>query len=176
MRVPCVWLVAALAAGCALNRPATTVPAESPVRANLRSAAADILKRNATGDGWEASGLTSDTAGQTAADPDDSWDENTARLTFTPVDPDGRARELTTADLADLLGRVRADVKRAVLAADGEVLDTTDGEQYRERGFELNYKLDKVAGRVRGRAAPASGAADEPAVRLELTVRERPAK
>jgi hypothetical protein len=151
-------------------------PPVSPVRTTLIDSAGAILEKNLRGAGWEAELTDPSKRGQTAANPDEEWDENTAWVTFTARRPGGGPTLLTPDEATAVVKGVRADVRRLVLNAGGEVIETTEGEAYREKSVTVTYKIDKVAGSAQVKIGPASDRAEETANRMEVVVREQPVK
>ncbi len=173
-----VLVVAAFAgglAGCASGRSPMPAPPVTAARTSLIDSAGPIVLKALRGAGWEAEIVDTSKSGQSAVNPDEMWDENPARVTFTARRPGGGPSVLTPDESAAVLRGVRAEVRRFVEASGGEVLDPTDGEAYREKWVVVPYRIDKTAGTARATIGPASGRPEETANRLELVVREQDA-
>jgi hypothetical protein len=101
------------------------------------------------------------------------WDESTAYVTFN-AKRGGPAALVTPSEAAVVLKGIRSDIRRVVTAYGGEVLDSAEGEGYRERWMVIPYKLDRVFGTIRLRFGPATGLAEETTNRLDVVIREQP--
>jgi hypothetical protein len=165
-----------LAVGCAVSRSPMPAPPVSPVRGTLIDSARSILEKNLRGEGWEAEVTDTSKRGQTAVNQDEEWDETSAWVTFTARRPDGGPTLLTPDEATAVIKGVRADVRRLVQNSAGEVLDATEGEAYREKWVVVSYRIDKIAGTARVKIGPATDRPEETANRMEVVVREQPAK
>lgn len=125
-------------------------------------------------------GFDAELAGQrretrSATERAEEWDEEAVTLDFTARKANSAAPPvaMTGPEMAALLAGLRGQYKRLLKSADAEVFDPVEAESHGERSLILTYKLPKAAGVLRMRLAPA-GATDEPAMRLEVTLRESP--
>jgi hypothetical protein len=176
MRRTRLLLVCWAAVGCSVSRSPMPCPPVSQVRSTLIDSARSILESNLRGAGWEAELTDSSRRGQTAVNPDEEWDENSAWVAFTARRPGGGPTLLTPDEAAAVVKGVRSDVRRLVQNAGGEVVETTEGEAYREKWVQVAYRIDKIAGTARVKIGPASDRAEETANRMEVVVREQPVK
>ena len=169
-------LLLLVAAGCTLSRAAVAPPPPTVVRTTLTESVRTLVAARLAGDGWRGEVLDLSRAGQSADNPDEAWDETSFRVRFAATGPDGGERLLAQPEMAALLRGLRADVRKLVTNAGGENQDTTEGELFRERWLLVPYKLGPTAGWVRVTVGPASGRHEETHSRLELGVRELPAR
>ncbi len=105
----------------------------------------------------------------------EEFDEEAVTLDFTARKANSAAPPvaLSGPEMAALLAGLRGQYKRYLKSADAEVFDPVEAESHGERSLILTYKLPKASGVLRMRVAPA-GATDEPAMRLEVVLRESP--
>lgn len=161
-------------AGCTVGRPLQPPP-PTAVRSILADGVRIEAEKNLAAEGWQFDLLDSSKRGQTAVNDTEEWDENQAWVVFTARKGDDPAPVLLSpTDATPILRGVRADVRKLVSAAGGEVQDTAEGESYRERWVMVSYKVDKVSGWVRACVRAASDLPEETNNRLEITVREQP--
>lgn len=173
MRRPLAISLIALA-GCTFGRPLSPPP-PTAVRMILADGVRIEAEKNLTAEGWQFDLLDSSKRGQTAVNESEEWDENQAWVTFAARKGDDPAPVvLSPTDATPILRGVRSDVRKLVSAAGGEVLETAEGESYRERWVTISYKVDKIGGWVRASVRPATDRAEETTNRLEITVREQP--
>ena len=165
-----------VAAGCTAGR--TTVAPAPPtvVRATLAHTIRTLVEPRLEADGWRGEIVEVSQTGQSASNREEEWDETTLRVTFAARGSDGDPRLLTQPEMAALLRGVRSDVRRLVSGFGGENQDTSDGEVFRERWLACPYKIGDTAGWVRATVGPASHKAEETVTRVELVIREMPAK
>jgi hypothetical protein len=159
--------------GCAGGRSPMPAPPVTALRLTLIDSAQAILEKALHCEGWDAQVTATSKIGQTAVNSDEAWDENTAWVTFTAQRSAGGPTLLTPEESAAVLKAVRSDLRRLIQAFGGEVLDTSEGEAYREKWVAVTYRLDKTIGTIRVKIGPASGRPEETDNRLEVVVREQ---
>ena len=86
---------------------------------------------------------------------------------------DGLSPPLTNPEAASVMGRLKADFRRAVNAVpEGEVLGSREDEAYQERTLVVTYRIDKVNGTASFKWTPFT-AEGELVNRLEVVFREQ---
>ena len=169
-------LLLTLSFGCASGpRNMDPVPV-SAVRTSLLRKVEGLLRKSVEAEGWEVERVESKADGTVARNSGESWDEHVLTVTFDASRPPAGPVVLGVPDQAAVLANLRVELRKVVTNQDGEVLDVTEAEAYRERTLTVTYKLAAAVGTVGVRLRPATDVPEETRNRFEVTVREQPAK
>jgi hypothetical protein len=169
-------LLCVLLAGCSVTRNTNPQPPPSAVRTTLDDTIRAVAVRRLAGDGWRATVTDIARSGQSADNPDEVWQESVWVVTFVAHGPDGTPRLLRQPEMAAVLRGMQSSVWGLVWGAGGDVQDPAEGEGFRERWVFCPYKLTGAAGWARITLGPLTGKDEETVSRLELVIRELPAK
>ena len=169
-------LLLTLCLGCAaLPRGGEAVPV-SAVRTSMLGRVEGLLKKSLEAEGWTYALVETKSDGTVARNSGECWDENVVSITFEAGKPPAPAAALTLREQVAAMGNLRGELRRLVTGQDGEVLEVSEGEGYRERTLSLNYKLGNAVGSVQVRLRPATDAPEETRNRLDVTLREQLAR
>ena len=169
-------LIVTLCLGCAAGpRPSDAVPV-SAVRTSLLRKVEGLLRKSLEDDGWVVGRFETKSEGTVARNSGDAWDENVVTATFDASKPPADAVALSVPEQVAVMANLRLDLRKVVTNQDGEVIDVTQGEAYRERTLTMTYRLDAAVGTVTVRLRPATDVPEETRNRFDVTVREQPAK
>ena len=175
-----VWLIGFLSIGtglgCSTSNTSLQNAPSSVVRPSLIASATTLLEKNLKGEGWTAVITETSKRGQTAVNSDEEWDENSAWVTFIARRDNADPRLLTPSEAAQVLKAFRLDIRRLVFNANGDPLDSSEGEAYRERWLIVPYQIDSVSGTVKVTIKAASDKPEETVNRLEVVIREQRTK
>ena len=169
-------LLLTLTLGCGTTPKAADPVPVSAVRTSLLGRTEWLLRKSLATEGFTLDRVEVKSDGTVARNSGEQWDENVVRFTFDAAKPPDPAAVLTVRQQAAVLGNVRDDLRKLVTGQDGEVLDVSETESYRERTLTLAYKLAGVVGTVTARLRPATDVPEETRNRLDVTVREQPGK
>jgi len=160
--------------GCANTGSTLQSTPATVIRFNALESLPPMLERGLKRSGWESEFRIAAKTGQTSLNPTESWDESAAAMTFQArKGVDGPPVLLSPEESGVVLRRVRSELKDAVRAAGGEVVETVDTEAFREKTTTITYTIDRVAGTIKLNISAASDRAEETANRFVLTVREQ---
>jgi len=173
-RLAFLLLIACL--GCAgASKTADPVPV-SAVRTSLLRRVEGLLRKSVEAEGWEVERVETKSEGTVARNSGESWDEHVLVVTFDASKPPAPAVALSVPEQVAVLANLRVELRKVVTNQDGEVIDVTESEAYRERSLTLTYKLATAVGTVSVRLRPATDVPEETRNRFDVTVREQPAK
>ncbi len=162
--------------GCTTGRSTLAPTQPTAVRSGLIELLRPLVETRLVGDGWRGEVLEITRTGQSAANPDEVWDEVVLGVTFVANTDDGDERLLSQTEMTGVLRALRGDVRRVVSAVGGENQDSAEGEMYRERWLICPYGVGDTVGWVKVTAGPASHKAEETTSRLEFVIRESPVR
>ena len=162
--------------GCAgASKTADPVPV-SAVRTSLLRRVEGLLRKSVEAEGWQVERVESKSEGTVARNSGELWDENLLTVTFDASKPPAAPVALSVPEQVAVLANLRVELRKVVTGQDGEVIDVTESEAYRERTLTVTYRLDTAIGTVSVRLRPASDVPEETRNRFDVTVREQPAK
>ena len=173
-RLAVLLLIACL--GCATApKNADPVPV-SAVRTSLLRKVEGLLRKSLEAEGWEVERVETKADGTVARNSGESWDENVLIVTFDASKPPAAPAALSLPEQVAVMANLRVELRKVVTNQDGEVVDVTEAEGYRERTLTVTYKLAAAVGTVSVRLRPATDVPEETRNRFDVTVREQPAR
>ena len=162
--------------GCA-TAPKTADPVPvSAVRTSLLRKVEGLLRKSVEAEGWEVERVETKADGTVARNSGESWDEHVVVVTFDASKPPAGPVALSLPEQVAVMANLRVELRKVVTNQDGEVIDVTESEAYRERSLTLTYKLASAVGTIGVRLRPATDVPEETRNRFDVTVREQPAR
>jgi len=158
--------------GCAGTTSFQSAPATA-VRTSILEKIPSILERSLRGAGWQPEITATDKTGNIALNSKETWDETATTITFTVRVDDAEPKLLSTNQSAAVLTKLKSFLTSAIENAGGEVLETIDGEAYREKLLSMTYKYEKVVGTIKITLSPVTDQPEETQNRFQLVVREQ---
>ncbi len=162
--------------GCAgASKNADPVPV-SAVRTSLLRKVEGLLRKSLEAEGWEVERVETKADGTVARNSGESWDEHVLVVTFDASKPPAAPVALSLPEQVAVMANLRVELRKVVTNQDGEVVDVTEAEGYRERTLTVTYKLAAAVGTISVRLRPATDVPEETRNRFDVTVREQPAR